>query len=250
MALNGLPRFVNPLFKIERFKRVTNDGFFLVIEADDEKFDDTETRAQLNDWGAVALEDCTDFKHEAPLPKVFKTALILVLLAMLIPPVYIFKAQGEKNDAPRMHFNPDMDRQHKNKGQTISPFVENTDLFRDGRVMRLPVEGTVAWGANIADDEYEHGYSEPAPSLTQLEKDGAYASLTEDEKAEVAEAKWVKDFPVEVTPELMERGEQRFNIYCVVCHGYSGLGDGLVAKRADSLNTLGKAAWVQTEVIA
>jgi len=33
----------------------------------------------------------------------------------------------------------------------------------------------------------------------------------------------------------MDRGRQRFGIYCTPCHGQIGLGDGMVAKRADSL---------------
>ncbi len=34
-----------------------------------------------------------------------------------------------------------------------------------------------------------------------------------------------------VTPELLERGRQRFEIYCSVCHGLAGYGDGPVVQR-------------------
>ena len=41
----------------------------------------------------------------------------------------------------------------------------------------------------------------------------------------------VDEFPVPVTKELIERGQERFNIYCIVCHGPLGHGDGMVVRR-------------------
>lgn len=35
----------------------------------------------------------------------------------------------------------------------------------------------------------------------------------------------------ELTRELLERGQDRFNIYCIVCHGAVGYGDGMVVQR-------------------
>ncbi|WP_437185002.1 c-type cytochrome [Planctomicrobium sp. SH668] len=37
--------------------------------------------------------------------------------------------------------------------------------------------------------------------------------------------------PVPVTPELLARGQQRYNIFCSGCHGATGQGDGLVVQR-------------------
>lgn len=37
--------------------------------------------------------------------------------------------------------------------------------------------------------------------------------------------------PPPVTMALLERGRQRFNIYCSVCHGFAGFGDGMVVQR-------------------
>lgn len=37
--------------------------------------------------------------------------------------------------------------------------------------------------------------------------------------------------PPPVTPALLQRGQQRFNIYCAVCHGRTGAGNGLVVQR-------------------
>ncbi len=44
-------------------------------------------------------------------------------------------------------------------------------------------------------------------------------------------AKLVTYFPAPVTRELLDRGEQRFNIYCSPCHGYTGDADGLIVQR-------------------
>lgn len=41
----------------------------------------------------------------------------------------------------------------------------------------------------------------------------------------------VTEIPVPVTPELLARGQERFNIYCAVCHGPDGYGHGIVVQR-------------------
>lgn len=38
-------------------------------------------------------------------------------------------------------------------------------------------------------------------------------------------------FPVPVTKALLERGQERYNIYCTPCHGFLGDGNGMIAKR-------------------
>lgn len=56
LALNGLPRPYNPLFYSERFKKATDDGFFLHIAASDTQFDQNETAEMLRDIGALNVE--------------------------------------------------------------------------------------------------------------------------------------------------------------------------------------------------
>ena len=36
-------------------------------------------------------------------------------------------------------------------------------------------------------------------------------------------------FPMEVTPELLARGQQEFNAFCTPCHGFAGYGDGILS---------------------
>lgn len=56
MAFNGLPQLWHPLFRSRRFERVTDDAFFISIEAADPKFDTKETLAFLQEIGATHVE--------------------------------------------------------------------------------------------------------------------------------------------------------------------------------------------------
>ena len=38
-------------------------------------------------------------------------------------------------------------------------------------------------------------------------------------------------FPISITPKTLERGQERFNIYCAVCHDRAGSGNGMVVQR-------------------
>jgi len=57
LALNGLPRLHHPLFTNERFHRVTNDRFFISVEARDRRFDRQATRAFLESLGGLQVEE-------------------------------------------------------------------------------------------------------------------------------------------------------------------------------------------------
>jgi mono/diheme cytochrome c family protein len=46
---------------------------------------------------------------------------------------------------------------------------------------------------------------------------------------------WETTNALPVTSTLLDRGRQRFGIYCAPCHGLAGAGDGMVARRADQL---------------
>jgi hypothetical protein len=56
LLLNGLPRFHHPCFTSERFLRVTDDRFFLVIEARDPLFHRTKTETLLRSLNPASIE--------------------------------------------------------------------------------------------------------------------------------------------------------------------------------------------------
>ena len=51
LLLNQLPKWYHPVFNWDRFKRATDDGFFLVIEARDAKFSESRTKALMEEIG-------------------------------------------------------------------------------------------------------------------------------------------------------------------------------------------------------
>lgn len=59
-VLNGLPKLYHPAFTNARFKRVTDDRFFIVIEKADLKFHAVETAGLLRSTDAVAVEEVKD----------------------------------------------------------------------------------------------------------------------------------------------------------------------------------------------
>jgi mono/diheme cytochrome c family protein len=77
----------------------------------------------------------------------------------------------------------------------------------------------------------QNKYKTYAPS--RLWKDGASARplplgvVSREEEARDAAAR----APPAVTAALLERGQQRFDIFCTPCHGLTGEGDGIVVKR-------------------
>lgn len=54
--LNDMPRHHHPVFNSDYFKKVTDDGFFVIIESDDDLYNEEKTRKFLEDAGAIYTE--------------------------------------------------------------------------------------------------------------------------------------------------------------------------------------------------
>ena len=212
LMLNGLPHPSHPLDLVKRFGRVTDDKFFLLIQAADTKFDEQDTRALVDATHPVAVENVLE---DRVTPDTFPPALIygliIVTCAAVVPLALAVKARHSKSDKPRIHIIQDMDAQPKYKAQRENP------IFADGRADREALPGTVAVGHLNEDDHFYRGR---------------------------AGGGWARTFPaqVELNDETMARGKARFGIYCTPCHGQAGLGDGMVHKRADAL---AQGGWIQ-----
>jgi len=92
----------------------------------------------------------------------------------------------------------DMHNQPKYRGLRASTF------FADGSSARPAVEGVVARGTLQEDEGFFTG---------KVGKDD------------------VKEFPFPIDDAVLNRGQERFNIYCTPCHGRTGEGDGMVVQR-------------------
>ena len=154
------------------------------------------------------------------MPKAIIYITLILITAAAVPPALIAQARAVHSSKPRIHFVQDMDNQPRYEAQHANP------LFADGRAMRPPVAGAVARGQLGADDHFERG---------------------------IVADQWAVNFParVPVTMELMQRGRERFGIYCQPCHGAAGYGDGMVNVRAMELLNLGTngTVWVQPKSI-
>jgi len=261
LVLNKLPRLANPLFRIERFKRATNDRFFLSVEADDTRFSQTESTTLLNELGATAVEPVYEDLTDHKLPSFLRTVAVLGLVLILIPPVLIYRAQGLTSRKPRLHFNPDMDFQVKYKPQNVSPVLnaekrdERPDyLFPDMRAARQPQPGTISRSSQLGHSEFQQGIKSDS-QLTDADAgarpDGevALVSYPPQEGDVDPEPAWVTDFPANLTinEATLRRGQRMYDIHCALCHGYSGRGDGLVNKRALELSMTAQAAWTEVK---
>ena len=100
---------------------------------------------------------------------------------------------------PPIQVFPDMKQQPKYEAQASSAF------FADGRASRRPVPGTVAQGQSREDEGYYTGST-----------GGMYLGRN----------------PLEINAETLQRGQERFNIYCGTCHDRAGTGHGIVGTKS------------------
>src|SRR5437868_4002290 len=146
---------------------------------------------------------------------------------------------------------------------------ESSTFFKDGLSSRSPVEGTVPRGYLRADKQLFTGQNARGNASNQARvagatnanaqagasgnantpgssgnagvqsngnNSGAQAGTTTQTQATATQqpagdANDAEDFPFPVTQEVMERGKERFEIFCAMCHGFTGEGDGMIVRR-------------------
>jgi mono/diheme cytochrome c family protein len=123
--------------------------------------------------------------------------LIFALTVALV--VLIAGPRGGISRKPPISVFPDMDKQMKLLPQKDDSFAQ------DGRSSRMPVAGTIARGTPYQD----------WPIYT-----GRVSGLTN----------FIETIPVPVTAELLARGQQRYAINCLPCHGPAADGNGVTKK--------------------
>lgn len=143
------------------------------------------------------------------MPRPLVAGLLILVALSLVPLAYFALARRTDSTEPRIQVVYDMDAQPRPGAQAESAF------FADGRSARPPVAGTVARGALRTDRRYLDGHIDSV---------------------------FVDAAPLPITRELLERGRERFDIFCAACHGLAGAGDGTVHVRAVAL---GEATWTR-----
>jgi len=147
-------------------------------------------------------------------------AFFLIFILLSIACMAVLGFRGQKSSKPEIEIFPDMVRQPKVRAQSPLGF------FADDRGARKPVEGTVPIG-------YEMPQADRAPDTDPTGQMALHPRLGFSEGSDYYNtgkmgANWGTGIPMEVTGQLMERGRQRFDINCAVCHGATGAGDGIV----------------------
>ena len=146
--------------------------------------------------------------------------LIFLLIGIAI--VAVFGFRGQTSTGSPIEVFPDMVRQMKVRAQAPLAF------FADGRGSRVPVAGTVPIGYDMpkANSEASPGAA-PVPSERNAQPHLGFSSGSDYSNTGKMGANWGTGFPLPVNGDLMERGKQRFNINCAICHGPTAAGNGM-----------------------
>lgn len=218
LALNELPKFYNRLFLMDPFQKVTTNGFFLGIEAKDPKFTPADTKAFLENVGAKQIVDCMEPHADESLPQILIPAAVLLLVVGLIPLVIVARMRAMPSNLPRIELVQDMDFQPKLKTQKLS------EMFVDSRGMRPILPGTLARGDLQEDAAFFEGLQQDQADDVDRAMLLPNAKNPDGTTVNLANMPWVEEIPVDVDDALMARGQERYNIYCAVCHGRTGKG--------------------------
>ena len=128
---------------------------------------------------------------------------LAIFVVCVLATIGVLGLRGSHSRKPPLYIFPDMERQPKLRPETANAF------FADGMSSRLPIEGTISRSQPI-----------------QVGKESVYP--WQDSPVTTGHVTGTTNFvevnPLPVTDELLQRGEQVFNITCAACH--SKLGDG------------------------
>lgn len=139
--------------------------------------------------------------------------VIITFLLLTLATVGVLGFRGRVNENRPLMLVPDMDFQPRYNPQSESVF------FGDGRTMRTPPAGTIAFGGN--DYFSDSGRPRLDPDFAQLD-DRFYRGKSGKD--------FIAKAPIEIDLKVLKRGRERFNINCSPCHGRTGDGKGIVTQ--------------------
>lgn len=115
---------------------------------------------------------------------------------LILLSAFMFSCRGQKSSKPPVHPQQNMDFQNRFNAQ------EENSFFDNNMAMRMPVEGTVSRGKLRNNSALFEGVDENGEFITEN--------------------------PFELTNSFLQRGKNRYDIYCSVCHGGTGDGRGII----------------------
>jgi len=142
----------------------------------------------------------------------------LLFAFSIIVIVSIAGFRGQQFSRPPIEIFPDMDRQPKVKAQDPSQF------YADGRAARPPVAGTIPLGYAMPQHKPVDGSSGPDYGPYKDVRFGVGPAYFDTGK--IGE-NWGTGLPLEPAIDLLARGRERYAVFCAVCHGATGNGDGM-----------------------
>jgi mono/diheme cytochrome c family protein len=109
--------------------------------------------------------------------------------------------------------------------------LEPTTFFADGRSARPLVSGTVARGQPLDDASLVRARKERSPraSTAAFLATGPGLAFVTEKPGKLED--YVAEFPFAISEDDLRRGQQRFTIFCSVCHGPVGNGNGMIVER-------------------
>lgn len=134
---------------------------------------------------------------------------LLIVLTVVAVAAGIAGLRGHLSRKPPIEIIPDMNRQFKLRPEQPDSF------FANDRTSQLPPPGTVARSQPFQSDNGPVYAYEDSPVNT-----GRIAGTTN----------FVATNLLPVTPALLRRGREQFEIYCTPCHGALGDGNGITKK--------------------
>jgi mono/diheme cytochrome c family protein len=147
-------------------------------------------------------------------------AFLVVFLLFTVAFFAVFGFRGQKSTGAPLEVFPDMVRQMRVNAQAPLNF------FADSRGNREPVPGTEPIGYEMPRPQT---IAPPAEAVPVPETHAAVGFSVGTDYYDTGKMgdRWGTGIPVPVTPELLARGQQRFDITCAMCHGATAEGNGI-----------------------
>lgn len=143
----------------------------------------------------------------------------LIFILTVATVVGLLGFRGQISRKPPLEIFPDMVRQWKIRPQTPS------DVYPDGWSSRPFPSGTVARSKPIViAGEQLNIEGKPVYPYQDLPVTTGTISITK------TATNFLELSPIHVTPKLLDRGQERYTIYCQPCHGPVGNGQGVTSK--------------------